>query len=1079
MAPKPDPLISVLDEAALKDTTRRWLTGASPLYLGLGPEFVRDATGGSISLEAELAQLSEEQFEVWKMVVAGRNVFLTGNDFNVGFWIPGSAGTGKTRVINAIMRTLSSRKRMALTASTGLAATHKVRSQIPKDLKHLLRGITQQSKTTDVNVNSLHDLCRTYGFEDIAGHILRFDPGDFVGWTKTLERILKGIRARRYLPMGGMQVMLSGDFLQYKTVQFDAPNVSLDTIRCFGKCLAYGEAKMMNGVLVEDTSLHSLTVKFAFQSEAWKELNLATGILRRVFRQADQVFQGVLADVRMGKCTPAAKELINGCLERKFPADIQPVKMYPTNALVTDENSRRFNEIHEDIEVYVAYNGIEPLVPTVPEHAINASRDTVKTNADLATPRDSDESDESDEEPTASPENPFKPNGNSSSTDPNRRGGNPDLTKMTDKQRREIMKILDESLQATQEVELKVGCQVMLLVNLSTEAKLVNGSLGVVIGFQKIIDGEGDSRKSLPTEYQQECEWLEKHTELHKYFDLSSFSEDELEQLDESDVGREKGQPDSESMQPAVTKGGRSEAVETKTASPEDVVQPDSESMQPAVTKSGDSKAVETKTTSQVDVVQPDSESTQPAATKGENSEAAETKTASQKVVVQPDSQSTQLAVTKSGDLKVVETKTASAEDVPTETGLSDIPTLSIKDSVGTGDSNVDTRCESQNKIQEQDPNNCKEFQDQAPTQSSTVVTEKPKPTKPITVSKHGPSRRRLYPVVRFNNGQTLLIVPCKLDVNVADYVAYRWQIPLKLAWALTIHKSQGMSIDFASIDLSTCFVAGQAYTAMSRARTREGLHILRFKDTGIRADPLVLHFYQQLEASQLRSPTSAATSSAAPFTLERSESQSSGVSDLSSPYERHQQSRVELCRINQNAQAKIQEAIGNHYVSERTTQERTQERTIRHSRNSCTSQDSPCKSLISPQGSFNVANGNSMRTMMTPSPAASQTDGITALKEQVFGDLGCAQLSLEGWRFLGAVVQEVLKHELQAASSSDSRSFTGASMRPGPPVIGTQSGNKFSRHMSALSLIPTSGSFSVPMTNQREQQQYHHQQYT
>ena len=77
-------------------------------------------------------------------------------------------------------------------------------------------------------------------------------------------------------------------------------------------------------------------------------------------------------------------------------------------------------------------------------------------------------------------------------------------------------------------------------------------------------------------------------------------------------------------------------------------------------------------------------------------------------------------------------------------------------------------------------------------------------------------------------------------------------QIPLKLAWAITIHKSQGLSFDKAIIDVSEAFTHGQAYVALSRCRSLAGM-VLRnpVAAHNIIGDPAVAHFNEQAKALQ------------------------------------------------------------------------------------------------------------------------------------------------------------------------------------------------------------------------------------
>ena len=79
------------------------------------------------------------------------------------------------------------------------------------------------------------------------------------------------------------------------------------------------------------------------------------------------------------------------------------------------------------------------------------------------------------------------------------------------------------------------------------------------------------------------------------------------------------------------------------------------------------------------------------------------------------------------------------------------------------------------------------------------------------------------------------------------EVLASRIQVPLTLAWALSIHKSQGQSLDYVKVDLRHVFEAGQAYVALSRAKTLEGLQVLNFNPSKITVHPKVKEFYRTL----------------------------------------------------------------------------------------------------------------------------------------------------------------------------------------------------------------------------------------
>jgi ATP-dependent DNA helicase PIF1 len=114
-------------------------------------------------------------------------------------------------------------------------------------------------------------------------------------------------------------------------------------------------------------------------------------------------------------------------------------------------------------------------------------------------------------------------------------------------------------------------------------------------------------------------------------------------------------------------------------------------------------------------------------------------------------------------------------------------------------------------------------------------------------------SSSQKYPVVQFiSTGGTPRVLLCqpeewKVELPNGEIQAKRNQLPLILAWALSIHKAQGQTLERVTVNLGRVFEKGQAYVALSRATSQHGLRVLGFQRSKVMAHPKVVEFYGKL----------------------------------------------------------------------------------------------------------------------------------------------------------------------------------------------------------------------------------------
>jgi ATP-dependent DNA helicase PIF1 len=133
------------------------------------------------------------------------------------------------------------------------------------------------------------------------------------------------------------------------------------------------------------------------------------------------------------------------------------------------------------------------------------------------------------------------------------------------------------------------------------------------------------------------------------------------------------------------------------------------------------------------------------------------------------------------------------------------------------------------------------------------------KDVRQASMQQYHSSNPRWRPLVRFAKGQVELIpafasASLRGGSQVQDqYVVCRTQIPLTLAWALSIHKSQGMTLEYVEVLSQDIFESGQLYVALSRATHLDGLRLTGFSRKQLPMDRDVLEFYNTTKWEKLQ----------------------------------------------------------------------------------------------------------------------------------------------------------------------------------------------------------------------------------
>ena len=238
-----------------------------------------------------------KQSQAHEILKSGQNVFLTG-----------SAGTGKTYVLNEYIAYLKARKvPVAVTASTGIAATHMNGMTI-----HSWSGIGIKNVITSSNLSSMKS--KKYLKEHLEkAQVLIIDEISMLhlGQLNSVNTVLKYFKNSESA-FGGIQVVFSGDFFQLPPIGYEP-----------------------------------IGQRFAFMSPSWVESNLAVCYLTEQFRQDDNELNEILNEIRTASLSNKSRKHLLAAKDTKLGTKITPTKLYTHNVDVDRINREHLSSLKE------------------------------------------------------------------------------------------------------------------------------------------------------------------------------------------------------------------------------------------------------------------------------------------------------------------------------------------------------------------------------------------------------------------------------------------------------------------------------------------------------------------------------------------------------------------------------------------------------------------------------------------------------------------------------------------------------------------------------------------------------------